>query len=773
MNNGDLMEIKNFSTEEVETDTEKKTDQIPLETIKLLEEVVKKLNLSMRNITLYPSNHPTILPSMNSLRVSIDCLLETKDSFTLGISKDKILIDGKSSFKNSEILSNFAQDLHKLRIATITFHKGLETEEIRNFIEIITTDPKLFSEGSVVKTISESKISHISATEIDYQKILRPGEDISEEKSEEEREEEIWKSLINNLTDEVSEFSEKESNLLFKIVENPEKINNLIEKVIGSSEGTKEEKTSFVSSQAKMALRIMQKLGNNPAFTSAENQSTLKENLAKVYSDFPPELRFMIAETKLPLARGEVDIIESISPELSSSTISEIVAVALADRGMSTKKIAKVFSRLSPNTSERGQILPMIKQKLRKTEIGGQGYSLEVWQSIEKIFLEKSEEDFMSPMYQETLDDLSSEEPSTKEIAEPEELKIYLKSIKEEKIHERTIAVLLNLLELETNLEEYRELAVNIKEKTKDLLFSKQYESVEQILDMFSKHISPDGNRPVEQQDCAKEIMESLVDAEMIKNLINSLYDPNKQKAATTTLLQIGKKAVEPLIETLIQEEERLKRRIIVNTLISIGGFATSELVKKLSDGRWYVIRNMLTILAEIKDKTTVTHISSVITHTELRVRKEAVRALTKIGGPQANKFLLTTLNDPEEEIVHLTARYLGSIKDTQAVPMLLKIIRKRNFWGQNNQSIKRAIKALGDIGAKESVPSLIKLFKKNVWFVKEKHDEIKVASASALKQIGTSEAIKTLITGTKSRRKTVRYACEKLLNEGKIQADI
>ena len=230
----------------------------------------------------------------------------------------------------------------------------------------------------------------------------------------------------------------------------------------------------------------------------------------------------------------------------------------------------------------------------------------------------------------------------------------------------------------------------------------------------------------------------------------------------------MGEIAVVPLLEALGKESDASLRKKIISIVVSLGEVAIPEIVRRFSDENWYVVRNMVRILREIGTEKVVQYLNIPLKHEDSRVRKEVVYALSSIGGREAFNLISRMADDPDEEVRQGAIKYLGIMKNKGAVPLLLKLIGKRNPFGCNNSFIISGIDALGEIGAEEAVPRLVQLLKKSTIFARSRNDDVRIAAATALEKTGNEQAMEALTRGTGFRRKIVRQVCERLIRKHK-----
>jgi HEAT repeat protein len=228
----------------------------------------------------------------------------------------------------------------------------------------------------------------------------------------------------------------------------------------------------------------------------------------------------------------------------------------------------------------------------------------------------------------------------------------------------------------------------------------------------------------------------------------------------------MGEIAVVPLLEALGRESDASLRKKIISIVVSLGEVAIPEIVRRFSDKNWYVVRNMVRILREIGTEKAVQYLNIPLKHEDPRVRKEVIYTLSTIGGEEALRIISSVADDPDGEVRQGAIKYLGAMRNKGAVPLLLKLIHRRNLFGRNNSLIISGIEALGEIGAEEAVPRLVRLLGESTIFARSRNDGVRIAAATALEKIGNEEAMEALIQGTRYRRKIVKQVCERLIRK-------
>lgn len=156
--------------------------------------------------------------------------------------------------------------------------------------------------------------------------------------------------------------------------------------------------------------------------------------------------------------------------------------------------------------------------------------------------------------------------------------------------------------------------------------------------------------------------------------------------------------AVRLLLELVADEDRRQIRHEIVDLLPALAAGRLDLLVDHLVDSRWYIVRNVVTVLAGIGTAEVVPYLRAGIDHPDARVRRETLQTLGQIPVPQADVELIEALGHQDAETRALAARWLGLRRATEAVPALAAIL-EREPLGESVRLKHEVVRALGRIG--------------------------------------------------------------------------
>ena len=250
--------------------------------------------------------------------------------------------------------------------------------------------------------------------------------------------------------------------------------------------------------------------------------------------------------------------------------------------------------------------------------------------------------------------------------------------------------------------------------------------------------------------------------------LVAYLTEEKVEQKTRNTIIQIlafmGSKISSRLMEILANESSAVKRKLLHEVLVRNGPASLPVINEYLSDDRWFVVRNAVTLLGDIRSQDSLAELTLLLQHDDIRVRRETIRSLTKIGGKRAIKILLQTATSDDQDLRRHAILSLGAMRATIASPTLISMLKQKG-WSQRGIDIKKDIlHALGEIRDLEAVPELLKILKKKRWLHKQLNDELRVAAATALGDIAEESTRAALERATNDKATTVARAAAQAL---------
>ena len=146
-----------------------------------LESFFKSLKISLKNASIYTSQHPAFKRSVKEGKETIDTLLNYLSPIRIGITSDALLVDGKH-FEKARNYEELAQIFHLHMIKSLEIQEGITPEELTAFITKVYQDPKeILKKGGLNRIFEEENITHLSVEELDYSPFLTgEGEEVKD-----------------------------------------------------------------------------------------------------------------------------------------------------------------------------------------------------------------------------------------------------------------------------------------------------------------------------------------------------------------------------------------------------------------------------------------------------------------------------------------------------------------------------------------------------------------------------------------------------------------
>ena len=228
-------------------------------------------------------------------------------------------------------------------------------------------------------------------------------------------------------------------------------------------------------------------------------------------------------------------------------------------------------------------------------------------------------------------------------------------------------------------------------------------------------------------------------------------------KAFLDFIKHFDKTSIPHLIKLLGELQNIKGRRLLIVALSIVGRLDIKKLGAGLNDSKWYVVRNIVVILANIADSWSKEFLIKALSHPDERVRKEVIKGLTSIGGSDILPHLKTALNDDIPSIRITSLRALGNLGTEPAKETLLSELSKKDFLTKDFNEKKESYAALSRWRDQEVKNFLMKSLKKTSFWNKTKNDETRAFAAYALGVIGDKDALPLLEKTKKSKNKLLK----------------
>lgn len=657
------------------------SNDIPVNAVesKSLATLIIELNIARRNSLAYPKGHPLIAASLHKVLRIYEELLNNHEELILGVTSDALMVTGVILEKTNLVYRDFSRVLFERGIGALIFQRGLTIGELTNFISILGLKrEQIQNYGGIEQIWSKAGIAAMTIRPIRYDIFQTSDDDSGELEGGKAPEEGVWDRFARELTLGELPYGNNEDARL-----DPEILAELLNQRF----------TGGTLPEAEVRIAISRFLAPTDHDSSAGTLSGKPyQKLAAFISNLSPELRRQFLDSSFKVnSHGRQTSAERIINNLSDSAILETLEDINQDLLNVSPAVFGLLQRLGRNVN--------------LSRIGGEDVFEEddLSQKMKTIFREHPAEEFVPDDYQKKLSRIiaSDQIPRLK----MEEVTDLLSTMESSSIEISIGQILMNLIREGVETPEERDLLL---QNLSDMFgFSLQTGNYGQLHTMID-HLT-DGTFPTEIQTRLREKYSQRIFLEEILDGL-TIWGKPRYGDIRSLIHKIGGEFVEAILDRLSEEKSMSLRRFYMDCLIEMGSLAKSPIINRLSDKRWYFLRNLLIILTAYDDPSVVPKIKPLLRTNDPRLRLEVMRTLVYFREPQVEKMILEDLDSPNIDL-QSAAIQLAERCTAPAISSKLAGMLSQGGYTQLECEKKCAIvRTLGEMGRVEILPGLAKI---------------------------------------------------------------
>lgn len=189
-----------------------------------------------------------------------------------------------------------------------------------------------------------------------------------------------------------------------------------------------------------------------------------------------------------------------------------------------------------------------------------------------------------------------------------------------------------------------------------------------------------------------RKIRERISSPEQIENL-SKLEDVDPTSLGLLVEMVGAEASIVPLLTALTEAGSRSIRRMVFDCLVQIGDPVADLIGPFMEDERWYVSRNMLSLVGALPRLPKEFTSERFVTHGDSRVRREAIPIA--LGEPDLRvKALVHGLRDEDDRVVRLALVDLAEGVPDPVIPILVDRVVRAQGWPTDLSVL--GIRALG-----------------------------------------------------------------------------
>ena len=668
---------------------------------------MRNLVSAIRAVKLYPPNNPVYSQSVKKSYETLDHFLETTPEYHVGVQKTFFSYLHTPVGKDAQLNRAIAQDLFAKGIREIVFSDGVTEDELLEFYRALAlTVEEMAMKSGIASILWEKSTSHIRVVEAGLDDVITAkstGGRVDDDRAR--------TSAGAPAPDAVKKDAQFSRRTLV--------LGDLMTDPAGFGAG--------------MIERAMQ--------TRAENES-VEDRLFTLYQDVGRRIQKDHPGQSDALFEGLARSVMSLELPYRDSLVAGRLYVGLDSETVSEQKdefekqvpdeIHEILAGRFSNAWNVEQVAVLLKKSSSKKP-SSQPPQPKALADLEVV-----------PISQDTIEIARNMAEYTAE--EMEAIKIMGQVGMESDITEAAVRTLIFLLTLVKNprrstMEEkdfnYFSGAVRqLEDMLSYVLVKKDYDLATLIVRAFHMPVDP-AFKP-RMMEALKRNSSKPIIAATISELRNHSKGSSEYQSAYAYLSSLERESTEALLELLAEENDRTARIFLLDLVKDLGKNQLTLLGERLSDGRWYVVRNIVSILGESHADQALGYLYKVMNHKDVRIRQEVIKGLITIGGKKSASLLAKFLKDKDIDTQMMAVRGFAEIKGINfddAKP-LVSFLLERSLNKKEQALTLEAIRTLGVIGGPDEAEFLKGYTRIRWWRSRKLQKELSTAALGAMEKI-------------------------------------
>jgi HEAT repeat protein len=712
------------------------------------------LVLAWQKLALYQEGHPARERAVERAHAVLVRLIAPTGNLALGVSRDALI--GPEEKLSSAPASRLAAALYQREVALIRFQEGIEPEELEHLLCLLPRGVSIRNREPLATELAARGVRHVLVESVDFSDLVAT--DSLEDTGTVPREDSLWDRILQRLLadqrfsagvpvepDATSASAGQVIALINALLENR-----------GATKGTRAVPGASVTSTEVLAA-LASLVGGTAReqvleASDPEEQRSVVRHFAELLGVLPAELQ----QTALDAALREFATVDELAPAFLSFS----GAVSAAQMIGSLRRLRSEGTPLSPRVLSLLQSLALEATPARLEEEPSEQPEL-LAQALQRVFGEgEMDEEELSAGVDERLSlELQLHTPIHARFAD---LDPYLETLTEPRLSIALATTLLDLLQRPVFDAEHTVWIVGRLQRVfRELLADGRFVTAVRIVESLRRAATAPG-QPRSLREAAQRCLESLSELDSLSGLGDAFRaaGPPAVRSMRQLIKLLGPEALERLLIALGEEADLSKRRHIFDLLVALGPMVVPAALALIADSRWYVRRNMLSLLREVGQGLAPDVLRPALEHPEPRVRLEAVKCLPLATAEIPDDLVRKVIHDADARVAEAAVSTLGSARVAAASEPLVELLSHPDPFALQTQLRIRALQALGEIGDPSVLPRIGKCFRS--WFAVVSTEEVH-AAYETLRLYPEPARRRWVAKGRRAPDATVRQICRRL----------
>ena len=622
-----------------------------------LSEFLIELSIALHKHSMYPDGHPSLAPAAAGVVRRGELLLQDRPSISLGVARNQLVIEGVATDPRHPVLADLAGRLHRHHLGAISFTRGIERNEVQDMLRTLAVEAD--RSGKPLGLGDPAKLSawnHVRLHPMTYERLelLDKIQDVAPD-------------LASDADSSDEEFTRdarvRGAQLWIGLAraalagqigddEPPPTKPAVIAKAIDSQNRGEAYDQVIVGYLLQIAEELKQAGGQEAV--------ELRRRTSKLIGEMQPSTLRRLIEMGGDSAQRRKFVLDASHGMAVDAVLEVVRAAADASKQTVSSSLMRMLSKLAAHAEQGAPTARPVADHALRDQVRAllTGWELDD-PNPEGYGLALQRLSQAAPMFAAPSGQFHAPEP--------------------ERIVKMSIEV--------------------------DAVGPKVYRACAALVDMgrLAELVGLLEDAP-EGTTAAAELWERAVSVDTVAWVLSK--EPVDFATVDRLLPRLHERAIDPLLDALAEAEVRATRRAILDRLMGLGPALGPSITARLADERWYVKRNLLSLLDELPELPAGFSALQWLGHPDARVRVEAFKIGLKAPA-ERDRVITQALADPEHRVVRLALLSAARGAPAGALPRVIALAQNR----QLSQDLRLlAIRVLGGSSSGQALDVLLSL---------------------------------------------------------------
>ncbi len=711
-------------------------------------EFVQALALCWKTLAAYPPGHPALVRSIEAVNRRLAELRGPAGDVTLGISNDG-LVYGDLKI-GSPAARKLGQALFARGVALVRLSNETEPRDLEAFLRLLAAGTPLNRQNPMWDDLTAAGVININLQPVSYSAVRLT--DSLEEKRPDEKERSLWDEILRALI-EGRQFSDQAD--VPKSVHSADELTRLINESIA---GPKPE----FDPDATFGIRLADSQQNDSHDLIAETVGHYIANAWGMKKQNSLQQAIQLIQSLAPPLQGIIlrAVVAALGcDEQAGALMRELATELPADQVLDALRYLSSVEKLSSHSMSLLESLTRVEES-KRTVVAP---ALSVIADLVRVFGDEDIGRFNPDDHSALLSSVAVRIPHVppEALTAIEPLGNRAETMDHPTIVRQFSATLLDLLSGPLPGRSPRPVLGRIESIFHAFVSAGDFDDARELTEQLQEIAGTTPSEPL-RADIA-ETLGNFVTTETIHGLLETMQSSSSARASAVKRLTeaLGANMRRNLLIALAEESNRSRRRRLFDFVNSIGKNIVPDVVEFLGDNRWYVVRNMLILLRNLEDRTSLPMVRKLARHPDLRVKLEAIKSLFVLGAEVQDTLLDDLINDPDPKAADTAITLVGSYGIRQAVGPLLHVLDGKDLLGAKHLRRVKALRSLGELGDPAALDRLRPFFSRS--FLPWPPKEQRLAAWESLQGYPRDARQELVERGLRSRDPRVKAICSRL----------